>query len=126
MKEPPFTWVTPIFCVQDLAASLDHYENVPGFDVHWKWSESNEFEETARPTFACVRRGEVNLFLCEQGQGHPGAWVMFNVNDRSEVEAIHGEYEESGANIIEVTVSWKHNGQNRDVTLKTMTLGGGT
>ena len=32
----------------------------------------------------------------------------------------------SGANIIEVTVSWKHNGQNRDVTLKTMTLGGGT
>ena len=32
----------------------------------------------------------------------------------------------SSVNIIEVTVSWKHNGQNRDVTLKTMTLGGGT
>ena len=32
----------------------------------------------------------------------------------------------SSANIIEVTVSWKHKGQSRDVTLKTMTLGGGT
>ena len=32
----------------------------------------------------------------------------------------------SSANIIEVTVSWKRNGQTRDVSLKTMTLGGGT
>jgi prepilin-type N-terminal cleavage/methylation domain-containing protein len=32
----------------------------------------------------------------------------------------------SSVNIIEVTVSWKRNGQYRDVTLKTMTFGGGT
>jgi prepilin-type N-terminal cleavage/methylation domain-containing protein len=32
----------------------------------------------------------------------------------------------SSVNIIEVTVSWKRKGQTRDVTLKTMTFGGGT
>lgn len=32
----------------------------------------------------------------------------------------------SSASIIKVTVSWQHNGQNRDATLTTMTLGGGT
>ncbi len=39
--------------------------------------------------------------------------------------AVDDSYSTS-ANIIEVTVSWKNNGRTRDVTLKTMSLGGGT
>ena len=101
MDKPPFTWVSPILCVNDLSKSLGHYRDVLGFDVAWSWSQERAFEQPEHPTFACVCRGEVSLFLCEQGQGHPGAWVVFNVASAAEVDRVHEEFRQSGARILE-------------------------
>ena len=99
--KPEFTWITPVLCVSDLVASLTHYERVLGFDQRWQWSEAQAFEETARPSFACVGRGEIGLCLCEKGQGHPDAWICLNLRTRDELEALFKEYQASGALILE-------------------------
>jgi len=101
VTKPEFTWVTPVLCVGDLVASLEHYENVLGFDRRWQWSEAQAFEEPGHPSFACVSRGEISLFLCEKGQGQPGAWLCLNVRTRDELEALFREYRASGAIILE-------------------------
>lgn len=101
MSKPGFCWITPVLCVNDLVASLEHYEKVLGFDRTWQWSEASAFEEPERPTFACVSRGEYSLFLCEKGQGNPGAWICLQVRTRDELETLFEEYKASGATIIE-------------------------
>ena len=101
MKQPGFTWLTPVLCVTDLAASLDHYESVLGFAVAWKWSEDSAFDEDAKPTFACVNRGECSIFLCQNGQGTPGAWICLNLDSREALEEVYAEYRQSAADIVE-------------------------
>jgi uncharacterized glyoxalase superfamily protein PhnB len=101
MDKPGFTSLTPVLCVNDLAASLTHYERVLGFTRLWQWSSERAFEEPARPTFACVERGECALFLCEKGQGTPGAWICLNVCTLAELDALYAEYQQSGAAIVE-------------------------
>lgn len=96
-----FTYSTPILCVNDLAASLVHYVEVLGFLVQWKWSAEQAFDEAAAPTFACVQRGEVALFLCHQGQGQPGAWLSLHLASLEDVAAIHAELVAAGATISE-------------------------
>ena len=54
----------PIFPVRSLAASLDYYVGVLGFEIDWRDA-----------TIASVSRGRFHLFLCEGDRGHPGAWV---------------------------------------------------
>ena len=99
MTKPGFNWVTPIFCVTDLAKSLTHYRDVLGFDISWTWSEEDAFEEEDRPTFACVCRGKCSLFLCEKGQGNPGGWVYYDVKTAADLQTIYLEYQASGADI---------------------------
>lgn len=101
MAKIGFNWITPVVCVSDLPRSLEHYESVLGFDINWAWSEGQEFEEKTSPTFACVCRGEISIFLCEKGQGNPGSWLCVNVANVDELEAIFAEYKDSGANIVE-------------------------
>lgn len=96
-----FTHSTPILCVNDLARSLEHYTSVLGFEVQWQWSEEQAFDETAAPTFGCVRRGEVAIFLCQQGQGKPGAWISLHLPSREDVDAVHAELAAAGAKIAE-------------------------
>lgn len=80
---------TPIFRVKDLRASLRHYEQRLGFSTAWVWGEP--------ASFAAVRRGHVELFLCEDCQGQPGTWVSVFVDD---VDQLHREYERQGATIV--------------------------
>ena len=101
MSSPGFSWMTPVLCVSNLARSLEHYESVLGFDVSWKWSQAGAFDDQDEPTFACVARGEISLFLCQQGQGHPGAWICLNLRNREELEQVYREYEARGADIVE-------------------------
>ncbi|MCH9697406.1 MAG: VOC family protein [Gammaproteobacteria bacterium] len=101
MNKPGFSWLTPVLCVNDLPKSLEHYEHVLGFDVSWKWSEHGEFNEADHPTFACVCRGESSIFLCENGQGSPGAWVCLNVCSLDELHQVFIEYKNASANIVE-------------------------
>lgn len=101
MSKPGFSWLTPVLCVTDLPRSLEHYEKVLGFSISWQWSESGEFKEQNKPTFACVSRGECSIFLCENGQGKPGAWICLNVCNRAELEEIFSEYKSTSADIVE-------------------------
>ena len=101
MSKAQFNWVTPVLYVNDMPKSLKHYEEVLGFEISWEWSEETEFEQPKHPTFACVARGEICLFLCEQGQGNPGTWLCLNVNTLEELDSLHKEYQQSGADIAE-------------------------
>ena len=95
-----FSGVTPILCVDNVARSHAHYEQVLGFAVNWQWSDDQEFEG-GEPTFACVCRGDVSIFLAQQGQGQPGAWMSLFLNSLDEVDALHEEYRAAGAKITE-------------------------
>lgn len=100
-KTPGFTWVTPVLCVDDLPASLAYYADTLGFAVSWRWSEGEAFDAPDHPTFACVARGEISVFLCERGQGTPGSWICVNVATLDDLETMHEEYVASGATIVQ-------------------------
>ena len=100
-RPPPFTWLTPVLCVNDLSASLKHYQDVLGFGVSWAWNDDEAFESPNNPTFACVYRGECSIFLCEQGQGNPGSWLCMNLDTLDLLDEVYAEYQKSGANIVE-------------------------
>lgn len=91
-----FTGAVPILRVNDLDASIDYYENKLGFKQRWKW-----------PYFASVGRDNVNIFLCQGGQGHPGTWISIFMKD---VMPLYEEYKKSGAIIVEPPMNfpWGH------------------
>ena len=80
--------------------SLEHYTGALGFEIAWQWSDDQQFEGGS-PTFACVCRGDVSLFLAHQNQGAPGAWLHLNVASVEALAAMHAEFAASGAKVIE-------------------------
>ncbi len=101
MSEPGFNWMTPVLYVEDMVKSLEHYQQVLGFNIAWQWSDAERFDAPEHPTFACVARGECSIFLCEKGQGNPGTWICFSVSNHAELDQIFEEYKSSGADIAE-------------------------
>lgn len=85
-----FNCVTPILYVKDFAASMDYYVNKLGFEKKWEWGDL--------PSFGCVGRGKIEIFLSEGGQGHPGMWMSIFIDD---VDALHEDYKNSGASILD-------------------------
>jgi uncharacterized glyoxalase superfamily protein PhnB len=81
-----FEGVIPILNVKNFAASMDYYVNKLGFTKKWDWGTP--------PSFGCVARGKVEIFLCAGGQGQPGVWMSIFMED---VDALHEEYTKSGA-----------------------------
>jgi predicted enzyme related to lactoylglutathione lyase len=81
-----FECAIPILNVKNFAASMDYYVNKLGFAKKWDWGTP--------PTFGCVERGKVSIFLCEGGQGQAGTWMSIFMDD---VDVLHEEYKESGA-----------------------------
>jgi catechol 2,3-dioxygenase-like lactoylglutathione lyase family enzyme len=81
-----FECVVPILNVKNFAASMDYYVNKLGFRKKWDWGNP--------PTFGCVARAKVDIFLCEGAQGQPGVWMSIFTED---VDALHEEYKRSGA-----------------------------
>jgi catechol 2,3-dioxygenase-like lactoylglutathione lyase family enzyme len=81
-----FEGVIPILNVSNFATSMDYYVNKLGFTKKWDWG--------APPTFGCVKRGKVEIFFCEGGQGHAGMWMSIFLGD---VDALFEEYKASGA-----------------------------
>src|ERR1035438_1550860 len=77
---------TPIFCVANLPASIEYYANALGFHLNWQ----------GPGIFASVSRGRCCIFLCQQDQGHPGAWTWIGVSD---AESLATEFRSSGAKI---------------------------
>ena len=87
-SENKFDCITPILNVSDMPQSLHYYSKVLGFDIAWEWGE---------PTgFACVKRDNVEIFLCQEAQGAAPSWMSIFVAD---VDELHRQYVASGANI---------------------------
>jgi catechol 2,3-dioxygenase-like lactoylglutathione lyase family enzyme len=81
-----FECVVPILNVKNFAASMDYYVGKLGFQKKWDWGTP--------PTFGCVTRGNVDVFLCEGAQGQAGTWMSIFMDD---VDALYAEYNRSGA-----------------------------
>ena len=78
----------PILNVRNVPASIDYYVHKLGFEKEWDWGDP--------PTFACVRRDQVRIFLCQGAQGAPGTWISIFVQD---VDALYEDYQRRGADI---------------------------
>jgi uncharacterized glyoxalase superfamily protein PhnB len=85
-----FESAIPILNVANVPASIDYYVDTLGFDKEWDWGTP--------PTFASVRRDEVRIFMCQDGQGQPGTWMSIFVQD---VDALYEDYRRRGAMIPE-------------------------
>ena len=84
-----FSGVTPILNVRSVTASIDYYVNQLGFAKRWDWGDP--------PTFGCVTRDKVSIFLCEGSQGQPGTWMMIFLDN---VDELYQEYKERGAKVL--------------------------
>jgi uncharacterized glyoxalase superfamily protein PhnB len=79
--------ITPIFNVNNFAASVAYYRDKLLFTVDWEWGDP--------PSFGSVTLGgKASLFLCEQAQGAPGTWVSLFLDD---VDAYYERIKETGA-----------------------------
>jgi predicted enzyme related to lactoylglutathione lyase len=78
----------PIFTVDNLRASQGYYADVLGFH--------NDWDDGDPPNFGAVSRGELQLFLCERCQGHPGGWIWVFAKD---VDQLYAELTKRGADI---------------------------
>jgi ankyrin repeat protein len=76
----------PILNVKNVPASIAYYVEKLGFHKEWDWGTP--------PTFACVHRDAVRIFLCEGAQGAPGMWISIFIHD---VDALHEDYKKRGA-----------------------------
>lgn len=81
-----FECVIPILNVKNFPAAINYYVSKLGFEKKWDWGDP--------PTFGCVKRGKVEIFLCEGGQGQRGTWMSIFVED---VDALYDDYRKSGA-----------------------------
>ncbi len=77
----------PILNVASLDPSLEYYADALGFHMQWK-----------SPSFAGVDRDGHGIYICDEGQGHPGTWVWVGVQD---VDGLHREYVASCARILQ-------------------------
>ena len=81
--------------VDDQEKALRFYTETLGFQKEWEWGEPVDY--------ACVSRGDVRVFLCQDGQGGPGMWISVFIDD---VDALHAEYEKRGAIIRQAPTSF--------------------
>lgn len=83
---PRFRGLIPILNVRDVPAAIAYYRDKLGFRLDWAWGDP--------PGFASIDRGSARIFLCQGAQGGPGMWLCIDVED---VDALHREYQASGA-----------------------------
>jgi catechol 2,3-dioxygenase-like lactoylglutathione lyase family enzyme len=81
-----FESAVPILNVTNVSASIAYYVEKLGFLKEWDWGTP--------PTFGCVYRDGVRIFLCQGGQGGRGTWLSIFVAD---VDALHEDYRRRGA-----------------------------
>jgi catechol 2,3-dioxygenase-like lactoylglutathione lyase family enzyme len=74
--------LVPILNVSDLAASFAWFGKL-GWARHWDWSA-----QSGRRTFAAIRSGDCEIFLCLNGQGERGTWLSVWIDDADAVYQI--------------------------------------
>jgi catechol 2,3-dioxygenase-like lactoylglutathione lyase family enzyme len=78
----------PILTVSNLRAAQGYYRDALGFKIDWEHGEPADF--------GSVSRSNLILFMCQQCQGHPDAWVFTFAHD---VDKLHREFVERHAKI---------------------------
>ena len=76
--------IAPILNVADLVDSFEWFARL-GCRKSWDWCEPGE----DRPSFGAVATGDLEIFLCRDGQGgrgQNGVWLSIFVDD---VDAVH-------------------------------------
>jgi ankyrin repeat protein len=81
-----FEHIVPVLTVKSVAAAIGYYVDRLGFEKKWEWGTP--------PTFGCVGRDQIEIFLSEEGQEAPGMSLSIFVQD---VDALHESYKKSGA-----------------------------
>jgi len=85
---PRFEEITPILRVRDVAASIGYYIEKLGFATSWRWGEP--------PSFGAVRRDDLEIQFCKDGQGCAGTWISVWVDD---VDMLYEDLRVRGADI---------------------------
>lgn len=85
-----FRSLAPVLNVSNVQRSIDFYVGVLGFEIAFTWGEPTDF--------AGVKRDDIELFLCENGQGDGVVWLSVFVDD---VDVLHSEYQSTGAEIVQ-------------------------
>jgi catechol 2,3-dioxygenase-like lactoylglutathione lyase family enzyme len=85
---PKVEQIIPILNVRDVAASLNFYVDVLGFDRSWHWGDP--------PTFGGAHADGSEIQFCLNGQGGPGTWLAIWVDD---VDAWHERLRSKGVDI---------------------------
>jgi len=85
-----FEHAVPILDVRNVPASIAYYVDKLGFEKKWDWGNP--------PGFGCVGRDQIEIFLCQDGQGSPGTWMSIFVQD---IDALYQDYKQRGAIIRE-------------------------
>lgn len=80
--------VSPILFCSDIEATFRVFVEQLGFERKWDWGDPVDF--------GCVSTGDVDIFLCAEGQGSAGTWLMVFVED---VTAYHEQVVAAGAKI---------------------------
>jgi catechol 2,3-dioxygenase-like lactoylglutathione lyase family enzyme len=105
--DPMMVGAATVFVVSDIGASLAHYRDVLGFSVTFEYGD---------PTFyVCLCRDEVALHLvaARQTRRLPGnGAVCVFVRD---VDAVHAELAERGANIVKPPQNYDYGMRDFDV-----------
>lgn len=81
-----FESAVPILSVKSVPDAIAYYIDKLGFAKEWDWGSP--------PTFGCVHRDGVRIFLCQGAQGARGMWISVFVHD---VDALHEDYRRRGA-----------------------------
>lgn len=113
MGRTTFGGAAPIFRVARLAASLEYYVTVLGFNIDWE-----------QAGIASISRDRCCLFLSQGDQGHPGGWTWIGVGD---AEAVFEELRAKGARVRHppTNYSWALEMQIEDLDGNVLRLGSG-
>jgi predicted lactoylglutathione lyase len=85
--------ITPILNVKDISASMNFYVNMLGF-TNADWGDEN---------FTCVSRDGSSIYLCRNGQGHPGTWIWVGFDGN--IFDLYSEFKSRGVLIQQPPVS---------------------
>jgi hypothetical protein len=88
---PTARQLVPILNISDLAASFAWFAKL-GWTRHWDWSA-----QSGPATFASVRSGECEIFLCLNGQGERGMWLSVWIDD---ADALHRQCLREGIEVL--------------------------
>ena len=86
--------ITPILNVKDISVSMNFYVDMLGF-TNADWGDEN---------FTWVSRDSSSIYLCKNGQGHPGTWIW--VGFAGNIFELYSEFKSRGVLIQQPPASY--------------------